>query len=62
VLWPIPTGRRMWRCIGLPDAIAVTVGGKVEVFVLRTAFFLIALAAGTGLFARPFLRRYDIEI
>ncbi len=62
VLWPIPTGRRMWRNIGVPDVIAVRVGGKVEVFVLRTLFFLVAVAAGTRLFARPLLRRYDIEI
>jgi membrane-bound metal-dependent hydrolase YbcI (DUF457 family) len=62
VLWPIPTGRRMWRCIGVPDRIAVTVGGKVEVLVYRTIFILIAVAAGTGLFAKPFLRRYDIEV
>jgi membrane-bound metal-dependent hydrolase YbcI (DUF457 family) len=62
ILWPIPTGRRMWRCVGVPDVIAVTVGGKVEVFVLRTAFTLVALAAGAGLFARPLLRRYDIEL
>jgi membrane-bound metal-dependent hydrolase YbcI (DUF457 family) len=62
VLWPIPTGRKMWRCIGVPHAIAVTVGGKVEVFVLRTLFFLVALGAGAGLFAKPLLRRYDIEV
>ena len=52
----------MWRNIGVPDAIAVTVGGKVEVFVLRTAFALVALAAGAELFARPLLHRYDLEI
>jgi hypothetical protein len=62
VLWPIPTGRRMWRCVGLPDAISVEVGGKVEVFVLRTLFFLVAVAAGAGLFARPLLRRYNIPV
>ncbi|OLB77271.1 MAG: metal-dependent hydrolase [Actinobacteria bacterium 13_2_20CM_2_71_6] len=62
ILWPIPTGRRMWRNIGVPDAIAVTVGGKVEVIVLRTLFVLVSLAAGAGLFARPVLRRYNIEV
>jgi membrane-bound metal-dependent hydrolase YbcI (DUF457 family) len=35
VLWPIPTGRRLWREFGVPDAIAVKVGGKVEVLLLR---------------------------
>ena len=62
ILWPFPVGRRMWRCVGVPDAIAVQVGGKVEVFVLRTFFFLVAAAAGTGLFARTLLRRYDIHV
>jgi len=62
VLWPIPVGRRMWRCIGVPDAVAVKVGGKMEVFVLRTAFALVAVAAGTRLLVRPFLHRYDIEV
>lgn len=62
VLWPIPTGRKMWRCVGVPDAIAVTVGGKVEVFVLRTLFFLVAVGGGVGLFGRTLLRRYDIEV
>jgi membrane-bound metal-dependent hydrolase YbcI (DUF457 family) len=62
VLWPIPTGRRMWRCVGVPDPIAVTVGGKVEVLVLRTMFFLVALGASAGLYARPLLRRYNIEV
>jgi len=62
VLWPIPTGRRMWRCIGVPQPIAVTVGGKVEVFGLRTVFFLVAVTAGAGLFARTLLRRYNIPI
>jgi membrane-bound metal-dependent hydrolase YbcI (DUF457 family) len=62
VLWPIPLGRRTWRCIGVPDAVAVTVGGKVEVFVLRTAFAVVAVAAGVRLLARPLLHRYDIEV
>src|SRR5205823_11723935 len=62
VLWPIPTGRRMWRNIGVPDAIAVTVGGKVEVLLLRTLFFLVAVAAGAELFARTLLRRCNIPI
>ena len=62
ILWPFPVGRRMWRCIGVPDAIAVEVGGKVEVIVLRTFFFLVAIGAGAGLYARPLLRRYDIEV
>jgi membrane-bound metal-dependent hydrolase YbcI (DUF457 family) len=62
IFWPFPIGRRMWRCIGVPDPISVEVGGKVEVFVLRTVFFLVGAAAGVGLLARPLLRRYNIEV
>jgi LexA-binding, inner membrane-associated putative hydrolase len=58
VLWPIPTGRRMWRNIGIPEILAVRVGGKVEVFVLRGLFFLVAVAAGLALLAPGLLRRY----
>jgi len=50
LLWPIPTGRRMWRMVGVPDGVSVNVGGKVEVLLLRTVFTLVALAAGTALF------------
>jgi len=60
ILWPIPTGRRMWRMIGLPNAIAVAVGGKVEVLVLRTLFTLIALVAGTALLGRAVLQTFNI--
>jgi membrane-bound metal-dependent hydrolase YbcI (DUF457 family) len=58
VLWPIPTGGRMWRNIGVPDAVAVRVGGKVEIFVLRTLFFLVSSASGLALLAPALLRRY----
>jgi hypothetical protein len=47
----------MWRCIGVPDAIATTVGGRVEVFFWRTLFIVIALAASAGLFAPQLLTR-----
>jgi membrane-bound metal-dependent hydrolase YbcI (DUF457 family) len=60
ILWPIPTGRRMWRCVGVPDAIATTVGGRIEVFVWRTLFILVALASGAGLFAPQLLSRYSL--
>ena len=35
ILWPIPTGRRTWRMIGVPNALALPVGGKVETVLLR---------------------------
>ncbi len=62
VLWPIPTGGgRRWRCIGLPDSFAVKVGGAVEVYVLRTAFWLVSLAAAGRLLYQPLLQRFNIK-
>jgi membrane-bound metal-dependent hydrolase YbcI (DUF457 family) len=58
ILWPIPTGRRMWRMIGIPNGIAVKVGGKIEVFVLRTVFTVIALVSIAALFAPGLLHRF----
>lgn len=49
ILWPIPTGRRMWRMIGVPNSIAVKVGGKVEMG-LRSAFVVVCLLAAAALF------------
>jgi hypothetical protein len=57
ILFPVPTGRRMWRMVGIPNAIAVKVGGKVEVFVLRTVFTVVALIAIAGLYAPTLLHR-----
>jgi hypothetical protein len=48
----------MWRMIGIPNAIAVKVGGKVEVLVLRTAFTIISLLAIAGLIAPWALHRF----
>jgi membrane-bound metal-dependent hydrolase YbcI (DUF457 family) len=62
ILWPIPTGRRMWRMIGVPNAFAVRVGGAVEVYVLRGTFMVVSLLAGTGLLAPSVLRRFNIEV
>jgi membrane-bound metal-dependent hydrolase YbcI (DUF457 family) len=61
ILWPIPTGRRMWRMIGVPNAMAVRVGGTVEVVVLRTAFTIVSLLAMLGLIAPTVLSRFNIE-
>jgi membrane-bound metal-dependent hydrolase YbcI (DUF457 family) len=47
--WPIPIEHQTWHCIGLPNDVSVKVGGKVEVYVLRTLFVLFALAAVVGL-------------
>jgi membrane-bound metal-dependent hydrolase YbcI (DUF457 family) len=62
ILWPIPIGRRMWRNIGIPDAVAVEVGGAVEVIVLRTAFTLVAALAATALTVPDALDRYNIRL
>lgn len=62
ILWPVPTGRRMWRMIGIPNAWAVKVGGKVEVVVLRTAFVVISVIAALGLAAPSVLSRFGIDL
>jgi membrane-bound metal-dependent hydrolase YbcI (DUF457 family) len=61
VLWPIAVGGRRWKCVGLPDAVAVRVGGKVEVYVLRTAFWLVTIAAAGRLLYQPILDRFNIR-
>lgn len=63
LLWPIPTGKgRLWRMIGVPNAIAVEVGGKVETLVLRTVFTVISFAAAAALLGPAVLRRFNIEL
>jgi membrane-bound metal-dependent hydrolase YbcI (DUF457 family) len=62
ILWPVPTGRRMWRMIGIPNAIAVEVGGKVEVLVLRSLFAVVSLLAAAGLVAPSVLTRFHVEL
>lgn len=59
ILWPLPTGRRMWRMIGVPNGIAVKVGGKTETIVLRTVFTVIALLAIAAMFAPGLLHRFE---
>jgi len=61
ILWPIPTGRRMWRMVGVPNGIAVRVGGKTETIVLRTAFTLVALLAIAAMFAPGLLHRFEFD-
>ena len=57
IFWPLPTGRREWRMIGVPNAIAVSVGGRAENF-LRGAFTVIGVAAALGLAAPAVLSRF----
>lgn len=56
LLWPLPVGRRTWRMIGVPDAFAVRVGGKVEL-VLRGVFVVTCLLAAVAMFAPALLAR-----
>jgi hypothetical protein len=46
----------------VPNSLAVRVGGKVEVVVLRTAFTVVSVLAALGLLAPTVLRRFDIEV
>jgi membrane-bound metal-dependent hydrolase YbcI (DUF457 family) len=62
ILWPIPTGRRMWRMIGVPNAVAVSVGGKMETIVLRGVFTIVSLAATVGLVGPAILEKCDIKV
>ena len=62
ILWPLPTGRRMWRMIGVPNALAVSVGGKVETVLLRGAFAIVSIAAAVGLVGPAILEKFDIRI
>nr|BFE74999.1 hypothetical protein GCM10020092_083000 [Actinoplanes digitatis] len=61
ILWPIPIGRRMWRMVGIPNGMAVKVGGKGEVLVLRTVFTLVALLSIFGMFAPHLLNQLDLD-
>ena len=59
ILWPLPTGRRMWRMVGVPNGMAVRVGGKTETVVLRTVFTVIALLSIAAMFAPGLLHRFE---
>ncbi|AGL15819.1 metal-dependent hydrolase [Actinoplanes sp. N902-109] len=61
ILWPIPINRRMWRMIGIPNRIAVQVGGKTETVVLRTIFTVIAILAVAGMFAPHVLHQFNLD-
>ncbi|SDZ12319.1 LexA-binding, inner membrane-associated putative hydrolase [Micromonospora pattaloongensis] len=62
ILWPIPLKRRMWKMVGIPNQLAVKVGGTVETVVLRGAFTVISLLSAAGLLAPSVLRRFNIEL
>lgn len=62
IFWPIPTGRRMWRMVGVPNAVAVDVGGRVEVLLLRGLFIVVSLVAGAALLAPELVERVTIAL
>jgi membrane-bound metal-dependent hydrolase YbcI (DUF457 family) len=62
IMWPIPVGRRMWRMIGVPNGVAVSVGGKVETILLRGTFMLVSLAAVAALVGPALLEMFNIHI
>jgi membrane-bound metal-dependent hydrolase YbcI (DUF457 family) len=62
ILWPIPTGRRTWRMIGVPNALAIPVGGKVETVLLRGVFALVSIAAVVALVGTALLEKFDIRV
>ena len=62
VLWPLPTGRRLWRDIGVPDAIAVEVGGGVERRLLLPLFAVIAVVAGVAELAPHLISRVVVAL
>lgn len=51
IFWPLPTGRRLWRMVGVPNALSVSVGGRVETILVRGVFTVVSLAAVAALAA-----------
>jgi len=59
ILWPIPTGRRLWRMIGVPNAISIPVGGRFEVLLLRSLFVVVSLATGASLIGPALMHKVN---
>nr|WP_245563433.1 metal-dependent hydrolase [Longispora albida] len=57
VLWPLPLAGRAWREIGVPDFMAVKVGGGFEVKGLRPFFLVTSTVAAIAL-AVPEVTKY----
>jgi len=58
IFWPIPTGgKKMWRMVGMPNAISFDSGGKFETRFLAWVFAIVAFAAGIGLLSPAVLER-----
>jgi membrane-bound metal-dependent hydrolase YbcI (DUF457 family) len=61
IFWPVPTGRRMWRNIGLPHRIALIAGAKTETVFLRTVFATVAIFAAAVLLVPTLAERFHIS-
>jgi membrane-bound metal-dependent hydrolase YbcI (DUF457 family) len=61
IMWPIPIGHYMWHMVGVPNRIAVKVGGRTESF-LRGAFALVSIAAALALVAPTVLERFPPDL
>jgi len=57
--WPIPTGRRLWRMVGVPNVVALEVGGKGEAF-LRGALTVVSVAAAVALVVPAVIERLNL--
>lgn len=53
LLWPIPLGRKLWFCIGLPDRITIETGGAGEVVVFRTVSATVSCVCAMFLMWQP---------
>lgn len=62
LFWPVPLHRKTWHCVGVPNSMAVEVGGRVETVILRTVFTAIALLGAAGLLAPVVLDHFDIQL
>jgi membrane-bound metal-dependent hydrolase YbcI (DUF457 family) len=62
IFWPVPLGRRTWRCVGVPNRIALDVGGRVEVLVVRGVLTVVSLLAAVALLAPGTLALFNITL
>jgi membrane-bound metal-dependent hydrolase YbcI (DUF457 family) len=62
VFWPLPISGKTWHCVGVPNALAVRVGGKVEIIGLRLLFLAVALAGAGGLVGPALLQRFNLRL
>lgn len=57
--WPMPMYGQAWHCVRVPHRVSVKVGGAGEVYLLRTLFFVVSVAAAIGLSGSWFVTQVD---